>query len=427
MSFTKGKVKDFFLLTTDVENIFLNEYMPGAPGDFVKVYLYGLLYGESEVDMSNEVLAKQLRISEKTAENAWDYWESMGVIKKIPKKNKEEKYHYDIEFINLRELMYGKGLSKDAESEKILSEGKKEETDTFYNQDSRRMITAIENLLGKMLSPRETKEIYSWKTDLGAPDEIIQQAYSYCVEKQKTSVRYVEKVLMQWMAQGLKTTEEVEEYLEQTGRRQGNYKRVLQSLGMNRGATEAEKRMMDTWFQDMHYNIERVLEACDTTLSTPNPNLRYVNKVLENWYNEAKARGTDVNKKVTVTQAVLNKYYEYLRRKEELKAQERKEEVYGMIPRIEEIDQERNELSSKLTRGLLTGMTKEEQNKIKRLENLLEEERAVLLTENNFPIDYTDIKYLCEKCGDTGFDENGQRCSCARERTGEAELWQKSN
>ena len=91
MSFTKGKVKDFFLLTTDVENIFLNEYMPGAPGDFVKVYLYGLLYGESEVDMSNEVLAKQLRISEKTAENAWDYWESMGVIKKIPKKNKEEK------------------------------------------------------------------------------------------------------------------------------------------------------------------------------------------------------------------------------------------------------------------------------------------------------------------------------------------------
>ena len=125
MSFTKGKVKDFFLLTTDVENIFLNEYMPGAPGDFVKVYLYGLLYGESEVDMSNEVLAKQLRISEETAENAWDYWESMGVIKKIPKKNKEAKYHYDIEFINLRELMYGKGLSKDAESEKILSERKK--------------------------------------------------------------------------------------------------------------------------------------------------------------------------------------------------------------------------------------------------------------------------------------------------------------
>ena len=29
MGFIKGKVKDFYLLTTDVENIFINEYLPG--------------------------------------------------------------------------------------------------------------------------------------------------------------------------------------------------------------------------------------------------------------------------------------------------------------------------------------------------------------------------------------------------------------
>ena len=43
MSFTREKIRDFYLLATDVENIFINEYMPAAPGDFVKVYLYGLL------------------------------------------------------------------------------------------------------------------------------------------------------------------------------------------------------------------------------------------------------------------------------------------------------------------------------------------------------------------------------------------------
>ena len=54
----------------------------------------------------------------------------------------------------------------------------------------------------------------------------------------------------------------------------------------------------------------------------------------------------------------------------------------------------------------------------------LEKERAILLTENNYALDYTDVKYLCPKCSDTGIDENGRRCSWARERMGEAELWQ---
>ena len=47
MGFTKAKVKDFYLLTTDVENIFINEYLPAASGDYVKVYLYGLLYAQT--------------------------------------------------------------------------------------------------------------------------------------------------------------------------------------------------------------------------------------------------------------------------------------------------------------------------------------------------------------------------------------------
>lgn len=63
-------------------------------------------------------------------------------------------------------------------------------------------------------------------------------------------------------------------------------------------------------------------------------------------------------------------------------------------------------------------------NEAKRLMNLLEEERAVLLTENNFREDYTDIKYSCSQCSDTGLTEDGQRCSCVKQRIGEAEIWQ---
>ena len=182
--------------------------------------------------------------------------------------------------------------------------------------------------------------------------------------------------------------------------------------------------MIDSWIDELGFTEERILTACDTTLSAANPNLRYVNKVLLNWREEAAQQGRDVNQKVTVTQAVLNKYYEFLREEAEAKAETRRKEVYESVPAIAEIDRELTELGSKLSRGLLSGMTKEQINGARKQMAMLEEERAVLLTDNNFAVDYTDVKYSCEKCGDTGVDENGLRCSCIKEKTGEAEIWQ---
>ena len=71
MNFTKEKVKDFYLLSTEVENIFINEYMPSAPGEYVKVFLYGLLYSQNQADMTMQQFARQLQLTEKQVEDAW--------------------------------------------------------------------------------------------------------------------------------------------------------------------------------------------------------------------------------------------------------------------------------------------------------------------------------------------------------------------
>ena len=126
---------------------------------------------------------------------------------------------------------------------------------------------------------------------------------------------------------------------------------------------------------------------------------------------------------MSVIRAYGVRYYEYLRKKAEEEAQHRKENVYVQLPRIKEIDEQLLELGRKMSRSVLGGDAKARSD-TRQLMNLLEEERAVLLTENNFEEDYTDIKYSCSKCSDTGIDEEGTRCSCAKQRIGEAELWQ---
>ena len=184
-----------------------------------------------------------------------------------------------------------------------------------------------------------------------------------------------------------------------------------------------EQRIIDSWFDELGFNMDKVLEACDQTVRITTPTFKYVNTVLENWAEQADSRGTSVNSK-TVSQNTLNKYYEYLRSQAEKRAEGRRREVYDKLPEIRQIDINLQSLSSRISRGLLGGSTVSDMDSVKQEIRNLEKERAILLTENNYALDYTDVKYLCPKCSDTGIDENGRRCSCARERMGEAELWQ---
>ena len=60
-------------------------------------------------------------------------------------------------------------------------------------------------------------------------------------------------------------------------------KYVIGWLHRDQNWTEEEKRIMDHWFDDMNCSLETILEACGKTTGISNPNINYVNKVLESW------------------------------------------------------------------------------------------------------------------------------------------------
>ncbi|MEE0741998.1 MAG: DnaD domain protein [Emergencia sp.] len=417
MNFVKEKIKDFYLLDSRVENIFINEYMPAAPGDYVKVFLYASMYAEHQREMTSEVMAGQLGISEKVIGEAWDFWEQMGVIKKRY-LDAGGNLDFTVEFVNMKEMFYGKNNGPAKEEKK-----KAERDNVFGNKAIKELFANIEKLFGRALSSTEITQILSWLSDYGATPEVVLFTVKYCLEKNKTSLKYIEKVVKEWTDEGIETTDQLSEKLQEQDEKYYRYRRVLKALGFTRNATEAERQMMDTWFDQMGYTMERVLEACTKTAGISSPNFNYVNKVLENWRNEAETKGIDVNKKVVVTQGVLNQYYDYLRDKAERQAESKKKEIYEKLPRIQEIDEEIRKMSSQLSKALIMGSSEEESKKINSIMDQLAAERAVVLTENNYEMDYTDIKYACEKCNDTGITDLGERCSCIKLRTEEAEIW----
>jgi DnaD/phage-associated family protein len=415
MNFKRALIKDFYLRDTSVENIFINEYMTQAPGDFVKVYLFALMYADFDMNMTNETIAKHLSMEDEDVLRAWSYWEKLGVIKKHYDKP-GDKYRYRVEFLNLKELAYGKKPRK-AETEIPDRLKKLMDDDAIKN-----MYGSIEQVTGRLFSGKEPAEILSWITDYNAAPEMIVSAYAYCVRKKHHSnPKYVAAVVKEWANLGLKTAEQIETYLAETENRHYLYKRVLRALGFLRNATEEEKRIMDTWFDQMGFGVDKVLEACKKTTGISNPNINYINSVLKAWNSSGDKPGSAVRSgKSGGSIASVMKHYEELRAKNEAAAEERRSEVYRKLPRVKEIEEETRDIGLRISRTMLSGASdaKTQIRALKEKIDSLHGEKAFLMTENNFKIDYMDILYNCPLCRDTGVQDTGERCVCFTERLG---------
>lgn len=420
MNFKRQQKTDYYLFDTDVENIFINEYMASAPGDFVKVYLFALMYAGLDEEMNNEIIARQLSLSEEDVLKAWSYWEGLGVIRKNREKP-EDKFNYQVEFINLKELLYGRGMKK-----KKAQAGQKARM-AMSDKTIQSMYRSIERIAGRTISSTEMMKILSWINEFNASPEVIVYAYSYCKGKEKQDIRYIAAVVKSWAAEGLHDVLAVEEYLQNTDQRHYLYRRVCKALGFARNATEEEMKIMDRWFDDMNYTIDKVLEACGKTSGISNPNMNYVNRILTNWYQEKKGE-TKGGQSKTVPAAVIQKYYSYLRSRAEKEAEERKREVYERVPAIKEVEEQMNVCRMEISKLIISDRLDKEKE-VKRLQSKIDDltrEKAVLLTDNDFELDYMDMHYQCRLCKDTGTNDDGGRCECYNLRTKEAELWQKN-
>lgn len=417
MNFKREIIKDVYLRDTSVENIFINEYLTQAPGDYVKVYLFALMYADFDMHMSNETIAKHLGMEDEDVLKAWTYWEKIGVVKKHYDKP-GDKFRYQVEFLNLKELAYGKKLK----SQKTASTVPDRLKELMDDEEIKNMYSEIERITGRLFDGKEPAEILSWITDYNANPEMIVSAYTYCVKKKNHSNhKYVAAIVKEWANQGLKTAGQIEDYLEETDNRHYLYKRVLRALGFLRNATEEEKRIMDTWFDQMGFSIDRVLEACKKTTGISNPNINYINSVLKAWNNGGGEKAPAASEEgKTGSIAGVMKYYEELRVKHETEAEERRAEVYRIIPRVKEIEEETRAVGLQISRVMLSGSgdMKAKIKSMKEKVDSLNEEKAFLMTENNFKIDHMDIVYDCPLCRDTGIQDTGDRCICFAEKLG---------
>lgn len=415
MDFTKEKI-DFYLLDTHIENIFINEYMPLADGNYVKVYLFALMYADQNDTMSNDTIAKHLNMEIEDVLKAWNYWEKQGIIKK-EYKSASNPFDYAVRFVSLKQLFASrnnKPAVTDGQKKKYIA---KDVTAIAHSTEIKEMFNHLQSIAGRPFEGNETFEILEWLDNYKMHPDLIIQAYSYCVEKKNTnSFKYISSIIRSWKDKGIQTLQDLEKHLEETDTRYVMYKRILRALGLNfRYPTEEEKRIIDVWFDEWNFDLPTILEACKKTSGISNPNINYINSILKNWSQKGDAK--PASKPDTPSAGKprnVFEEYEKIRNKNEAIYESRRYEIYEKIPKIKIIDEEISKASISISKAVLMPSNDSEKSidNIKKKIRKLNQEKAFLLTENNYPADYLDMIYQCSACKDTGLLEDGKQCNC---------------
>lgn len=110
--------------------------------------------------------------------------------------------------------------------------------------------------------------------------------------------------------------------------------------------------------------------------------------------------------------------YQLRRDRARLEQERRQNEIYARVPQIRAIDEEIARTGLRLAKLVLYKHTDPEKA-LRELEvtlDKLKNERAFLMTENNFPLDYAQLRFNCSLCSDTGFLPDGKLCRCYRQQ-----------
>lgn len=406
MDFEKNKIKNYFLYDTDIENLFIGEYMLDAPGDYVKVYLLAQMHMQVDDAVDNTVLAKSLNLPNDAIDKAWDYWQSLGLVRKVAKAEGSEAYR--VVFVNLKEAAFGKCPIEFVDANKV---SQKDAID-LSSVDLGQLYRNIEKTTGRMLDGKEAETIAEWLTDYNISPEVILYCYKYSTENGKSNrVRYVEKILMDWREKNLDTVALIEEYLGESDRAFKLYKRVFKALGFDgRKPTEPEKAIMRKWFFEMNLSIDEVLEAIGKTTGSNSPNIKYVDAII------AQSKAVDTEK--TETESAYSKVqaqYEAIREENAKKTKEIRQRIFAQIPEMENIMAQLKDCSAAAVSAMLARNTSE----LKEIEQRRKElnlKKEKLLKVEGYAQNALDPIYSCSKCKDTGLLDDGTTCSCYAEK-----------
>lgn len=324
---------------TTVSDIFIDQYMPKANGEFVKVYLYLLRATGSGAGIATiSEIADHFSNTEADIIRALNYWASEGILQvqtgadgqimginlcslsvsgmQAAQSNIQSAVADNAAQNNLQNSVVNNAAQNilqnsvvnnaaqnistvntrmhDSVVEKLKSQtpdkaasSQKEYTldeikEFRKNPDISELFFIIETYLKHTLSSTDTNMVLYWLDELHFSTDLVEYLVEYCITKGHSSLRYMNKVALGWADAGIKTVDQAK---DDAAAHSQIYYSVMKALGITgRNLVDSEVSLINKWVGEYGFNIELVKAACSKTISAiQKPSFEYTDSILANW------------------------------------------------------------------------------------------------------------------------------------------------
>ena len=278
-------LKNKALNYTPVSNVFIEQYMPKARGEFVKVYLLLLKQNmNGEPGIGSEIMARMLNLLESDIMNALHYWNEEGLIKLSPL---DRLGNFSIEFLPL-------------DSEKAIES---EEDESILNSltepDITSMLKDVEKILSRTLNYKEMQICIEWNKKFLFTTELITLLVEYCASKGKSHFRYMDTVASAWNEKNVRTVSQAQTLIAKEEDKWKKIKEILKYLGIkNTDLMKPQEDMLEKWLFIYNFKLEIIQKACDRCFQRLNrADFKYIDSILTDWNKNNIRTVTDIELK----------------------------------------------------------------------------------------------------------------------------------
>lgn len=324
---------------TTVSDIFIDQYMPKANGEFVKVYLYLLRATGSGAGIATiSEIADHFSNTEADIIRAINYWASEGILQlqsgadgqimginlcslsvsgmQAAQSNIQSAVADNAAQNNLQNSVVNNAAQNNLQNgvvnnaaqnistadirmqDSVVEKLKSQTTDKASssqkeytldeikefrkNPDISELFFIIETYLKHTLSSTDTNMVLYWLDELHFSTDLVEYLVEYCITKGHSSLRYMNKVALGWADAGIKTVDQAK---DDAAAHSQIYYSVMKALGITgRNLVDSEVSLINKWVGEYGFDIELVKAACSKTISAiQKPSFEYTDSILANW------------------------------------------------------------------------------------------------------------------------------------------------
>ena len=323
--------------TTDIliSNRFIDDFMPQANGEFVKVYLYLLRSVQSHAyNFTISAIADKFNNTEMDIIRALRYWQKTGILRldenpegqicgihmlplyketdpqdfvatqgqitneatvsvasqtqisgdAIPSVNENAAFKAD----KVKAILEASSALNDPVSDAVETPAKRkytlDEITAFRKDESiSELFFIVETYIRHPLSESDVNTVLYWREELHFSNDLIVYLLEYCISKGHSSMRYLDKVAIGWHANNITTVEQAK---EDAAIHSQAYYGVMKALGITgRSLVNSETAFIRKWTKEYAFDLALIQEACSRTISaTHQPSFEYTDSILTSWH-----------------------------------------------------------------------------------------------------------------------------------------------